>query len=830
MNRSVVVAVLACLTLGVAAGPSLGALNLPPIPSTACPMIAPADAPTIDGSADEAVWAKSPANTSFGRGDGAAGHRLEFRLLCDGEWLYLAITGYEKQIAEAEHEIVGIFIAPSKTSDQYMRLGVHLTEKQITKRAALRFRGGDDDWRTVHRMHKDRWVLEVALRVTSVFGVAPREGQAFDLNIARTRMRIDSDVVGIYQQWSHTGTSETSRYRFGEVVFGTLTDRLKVVLGNLQQTVETTNKAAAGVSEGAKSLLADVQERTSTFLRSARALQSVTPDQMREIKAKAASLDRELRRAVLVDRGVIIWSCNAMTVPQPKDLPAPGIETAKRLDIRVLGDEWESAAIVVTNLTDQTLDGQVILTDFVTADGKTKAPGWDVLQIRTAPLYTLETGRKLRDPLPRLQDGDLFRAASDENELLWLTFKSRGLSPGRYTSKMTVRSLDDVVQQDIELVLRVYPLKLGAEGRPKVNVWNSMLRGSSWEEKVQNVRDYYQTECIVASWDEIPWLTVDADGAVLDSDLDFTKYDRSMADRLAAGFDHYLLHMWIKDRPFWPARREDGSVSFNFGQWSPKYRELFRAWLLAFRDHMAAKGLPCAKWAFYIVDEPAAGAQREAVRLIAEAIKEIDPNIMTYVTLPPEGDPEQMVEMSKSLRIIQTSWGLRPSTSERIKANVDELWHYSVCSRRNPYFPVYRRSLCWDTREAGFVGTGFWVWDSHSQYDFLWRDKEMTIFPAVYGYLDRPLVTSLRAEAFREGIEDWKYVLMLDDAITKAKDAGVDAPTIAAAEQFRKEGTSSPETAAAVYHFRDEARGHLLALHVVLGEVDWQLLEAVEAD
>ena len=785
MKRSFVVAVWACLTLGVTAGPSLAARKLPPIPSTGCPMIAPADAPMIDGVADEAAWAKSPANTSFGRGDGAAGHRLEFRLLCDGEWLYLAITGYEKDIAAADHEIIGIFIAPSKASDQYMRLSVYLTREQITKRSTLRFRGGDDDWRTVHRMHEDRWVLEAALRVSSVFGVAPREGDAFDLNVNRTRMRIDSDVVGIYQQWSHTGTSETSRYRFGEVVFGSLADRLKVVLGELQQTVDITTKAAPEASTLAKARLAQLQQKTSTFLRSSRALRTVTPERMREVKAKAAVLDRELRRAVLADRGVIIWSCNPMAVPRPRDLPAPGVKTAARLDIRVLGDEWESAAVVVTNLTDQTFDGQVVLTDFATADGKTKARGWDVLQVRTAPLYTLETGRKIRDPLPRLQEGDLFRAAADENELLWLTFKSRGLAPGRYTSKMTVRSLDDAVQHKIELVLRVYPLKLGAEGRPKVNTWNSMLRGSSWEEKVQNVRDYYQTESTVSSWDEIPFLTVDVDGNVLDGDLDFAKYDKSMANRLAAGFDHYLLHMWTKGRPFWPARRENGSVSFNFKQWSPKYRELFRTWLLAFRDHMAEQGLPCEKWAFYIVDEPAAGAQREMVRRVAEAVKEIDPNIMTYVTLPPEGDPEQMVEMSKSLRIIQTPWGLRPSTFKRIKANVDELWHYSIGTRRSSPFGVYRRSLCWDTREAGFVGTGFWCWDSHSQYDFLWRDKQQTIFPAIYGYLDRPLVTSLRAEAFREGIEDWKYVLMLDEAIARAKDAGVDAAVVAAARRYR---------------------------------------------
>ena len=399
MKRSVSAALTMFLVGGLTTGPSFGARKLPPIPSTGCPMIAPADAPTIDGSADEAVWAKSPVNAQFHRPYGHRDSPLEFRMLCDRQWLYLAITGYEKQIPPPVHETVGIFIAPSKASDQYMRLSVHFTEKQITKRSALRFRGGDEDWRTAHRMHADGWELEVALRVSSVFGFVPSEGYSFDLNVARTRMHaLISDTVDIYQQWSNTGISEGARYRFGEVVFGSLADRTRVVLGDLEQTIGVTSKAAADKSEQARSLFADVRARTSAFLRSTRALRSVSPDQLREATIKVASLDRELRRAVMADRGVIIWSCNPMMVPLPKGLPDPDVENATRLDVRVLADEWESAAIVVTNLTDQTLEGQVVLTDFVTADGKTKVRGWDVLQIRTAPLFTTETGRQLRDP------------------------------------------------------------------------------------------------------------------------------------------------------------------------------------------------------------------------------------------------------------------------------------------------------------------------------------------------------------------------------------------------------------------------------------------------
>ena len=72
-----------------------------------------------------------------------------------------------------------------------------------------------------------------------------------------------------------------------------------------------------------------------------------------------AALKRKLLRAVLAPRGRIVWACNPMTIPGPRDLPSADQEDVKRLDIRVLANEWESAALVVTNLAKQTLDGQV---------------------------------------------------------------------------------------------------------------------------------------------------------------------------------------------------------------------------------------------------------------------------------------------------------------------------------------------------------------------------------------------------------------------------------------------------------------------------------------
>ena len=73
-----------------------------------------------------------------------------------------------------------------------------------------------------------------------------------------------------------------------------------------------------------------------------------------------------------------------------------------------------------------------------------------------------------------------------------------------------------------------------------------------------------------------------------------------------------------------------------------------------------------------------------------------------------------------------------------------------------------------------------------SSGSFLWRDNNKgDKFAILYNHHDNTIIPSLRGEAFREGIEDWKYVLMLDDAIAGAKQKAVGAEEVAAAEAYR---------------------------------------------
>jgi hypothetical protein len=296
----------------------------------------------------------------------------------------------------------------------------------------------------------------------------------------------------------------------------------------------------------------------------------------------------------------------------------------------------------------------------------------------------------------------------------------------------------------------------------------------------------------------------------------------------------YLVTMSSHGNPpasyFWPAKREDGPIAFNYKRWSPKFNELFAKWVIAFRDNMARKGLPPDRWAFYIMDEPRPGEDRLEVISFAKEVRKIDPRLRTYVTFAiTAGTDAENIELSKYLDTVQVVGNAKPEVMASVRANVKNFWTYLILNRSSSPFYSYRKDVCWQSLKSGYSGTGFWVWDDTIPgSDFPWQIGGNAFFPAIYSDYDGTIMPSLRTEAFREGIEDWKYVLMLDDAIAMAKQKGVDASVVSSAEAYRGRCLDELTDAESAYRFRDAVRTQLLALHVALGDVSAEAVKAVE--
>ncbi|MCH8038329.1 MAG: hypothetical protein IIC53_14580, partial [Proteobacteria bacterium] len=138
------------------------------------------------------------------------------------------------------------------------------------------------------------WSIEIALRIDPVFGGPISAGQAFDFNFCRTRSEIVGDDFDILQQWSNTGTSSGSRYRFGEVVFGSLSDRLREIADQLAQELERPAQPATKLSAAAKKSFTATAKKAKATLRKMRRQRTPKGDAVRAYDREAASLMRAL--------------------------------------------------------------------------------------------------------------------------------------------------------------------------------------------------------------------------------------------------------------------------------------------------------------------------------------------------------------------------------------------------------------------------------------------------------------------------------------------------------------------------------------------------------
>ena len=255
-----------CVLLLCGAYSFVSADELPPVPSIGCPIIAAKDAPKIDGTMDEPTWAKAEVQTKYQKVYAGGDKKLDFRIMTDGEWLYLGVTASQPGIPEGDEEYVDFVIAPDKASDQYSYFVVSMNAQGVKKRQFEKFRGTDGDWKSAFKFHEESYTLEMAVRCAPLFGGSLTKGKAFDFNLSRARITVLGDKMQIYQMWSHTGESSGNRYRFGEITVGNVADQLPVLRKEMTTELETARANLKNPSDEVSKAFAKAEEQGTALL------------------------------------------------------------------------------------------------------------------------------------------------------------------------------------------------------------------------------------------------------------------------------------------------------------------------------------------------------------------------------------------------------------------------------------------------------------------------------------------------------------------------------------------------------------------------------------
>jgi len=406
------------------------------------------------------------------------------------------------------------------------------------------------------------------------------------------------------------------------------------------------------------------------------------------------------------------------------------------IQVGMLGNEYASAAVALTNVTARPLT--LVL----------RATLPSAVQFRDVPMVVPDTtGKAQEDPLPLLGEGQTLRLRPAETRELWLTLHSRSLEPGKHAPAIQISILERAAPPiEIPLVLNVSRVRLPDRFSYKHCNWLYLASISDEHILEATIRDAVEHRTNVFNIPG-PTVSVQCDGTVAGGDT-------AAADRLIPRLPGAFFLVGGSAAPKWPEgcspdrATQDGAYSQAL-HW--------------FANHMRDLGLSEADYALYLQDEPGLNGGGRAFDLYVESVKRVkaaDPQMQVY-TNPAGGATPQMVAPLAGLVDVWCPdlhlFRIHPAEYTAVFSQAKQFWHYEAPGDQRGLDPLgFYRMKPWIAFQLGMDGGGYWV---YSGKDY-WISSHDSEYGVVYPGPQGP-VTTKRWEASREGSQDYELLLML---------------------------------------------------------------------
>lgn len=488
--------------------------------------------------------------------------------------------------------------------------------------------------------------------------------------------------------------------------------------------------------------------------------------------AAVAGLNRKLwpgKKAILWDRSDWAW-LRVLEAPLDGQLGA-------KINVNMMNNEFATASFIVTSSSDT---DQKVELDASPLTGPDTIPSDQIMTLAHV-VHVEAFGYNYRDDAIVPEEEGPIVLGPGVSKRIWVTFKTRGknLAPGFYTGDIAVSVGGESVGR-VPVSLRVWPLRFPDQVSLNSNTWGSFdeqpLVGRE-EDAAQDLVDHYST-ALTISHRYLPHPKPDAEGN-LTGPLDFTKLDQMIAW-------NPQCRLWL----IW-AGFEFGFGDMGTGQFAtPVWEKVFTEYVTQMRDHLAEKGIGTDQFAWYWVDEPDGKAWDELCVPASKLVKRIDQSMLTWEN-PTGGVSHQQLEDGLAYFDIYCPNDSHVSDGaalDILRRTSRKSWVYACGSEKNaPPFEYYRR-FSWRAWQLGLGGVGMWVYadgngmtlsdyTSGVSYGLVFRGK-------------KGLIGSKRWDAWRQGIADYEYLRILNDAMDKAREAGTNADAVKHAEQILSVGVA----------------------------------------
>lgn len=478
---------------------------------------------------------------------------------------------------------------------------------------------------------------------------------------------------------------------------------------------------------------------------------------------------------------LIAWEVSPWGAVTPVDLPPPFLPFGA-ISAEMAANEYESAALMVANVSSEQAKVRVTIAPDAPPDAA--AFGKDRVTVRRALWTMARDGKAGADALPLVGEEGIGLRPGEAAEL-WLTFQSRGLAAGRYRGLVQLSVGEETVMV-VPVAVKVWAFALPEEMPLSVYNWAYVtvfpLLSAHQEEALADLKAHY-TNTFVLTSREMPEAKFDAQGKLV-GQIDFREHDRVLE-----------AHSWAREVSwFWGFVDSESPDGGRFGaEWmSETWKKAFTRYLEAWVAHLQELGYGYGRFFFYPFDETVCPRFAE----LAALIKGIDPSIRVFADPTGGAKRKELEAIAPYIDVwcphLESFVEERADDLQYLRGGGGRMWTYSCSGPAKGLEPYdYYRLKAWRAWQQNLAGIGFWAYgDAGWSGDNAWDDFDgghcdyAAVYDAEHAPPEAPrsewLIPSKRWEAWREGIEDYAYLHLLQRRLAACERAGIAREALAA--------------------------------------------------
>ncbi len=759
--------------------------------------------PLVDGLPNDPDWAKAPTFVLDHRlGDGQPSVATTVRLCFSDLHLFALFVceepqpeGMRRYVRTPDGEVwrddcVELFLAPDPNDPATY---YHLVINSLGVVRDEFWQDGTDDlhWnsetRVAGQVEPNRWIVEVAIPLQQLDRV-PILSDTWRVNFARERWATEPPEL---LTWQPCQKAFHEPERFSAIALTGVT-KLSVVQ-RLSFAIAQREAKTLRTQLRQWQLLFPAQPRTETGKRAVALLreweQRLTQprdtaslwQQVRLAKREQGRWQAMVAQAKLVERlqqPYAVFAVSPMTKLRPEQMPEG--EPVKSVNLFAARGEGESVQVLIAALEQALTNVRVTVSPLAGPKGVSLMP--EVRLVGYVPVQTPTPGGfgiagRFPDPLLPLRPFDV---PQGEHQAVWLTVWVPQEAPaGDYKGTIIVEP-DNAKRITVPMQVRVFPVTLPTPSFLKtcVLIWDYKARevyGAAWTP--ERNRRFYElclryrfTPPPPLPWDKVFVRQPDGKWTAI-----WDEFDQTVEDWMRKGSTAFSI--W-------------GLLTWGTQPPPEEQRTEVAAKLRLLNEHLTAKGWS-ERFYFYVFDEPS-NKEWDNIKQLCEFVRKHGPNLQVLLTAgygatgnyrthapTPEGAAYRDLANYIKIWVPHIDCFDEPFLRTR-KAAGDQVWMYVCISTIGKTYPDIWRI---DWTGVSHRAIGWWLWRYECDGFLYWcvnywtddKGKPFDLFanPIAYpggngdGFLFYPdpakgdPIPSVRAELFRDAIEDYDLLTML---------------------------------------------------------------------